>query len=76
MTKPTDQVFSRRSADETDRVPAGGETPRVSDTLVGAKDSPDPDSHAEAQANVLTDTEAGAMPDNDEGGIVPLKRRE
>jgi len=76
MTKPTEQVFSRHSADEADRVPPSGETPRVSDTLVGAKDSPDPDYHADAQANALTDTEAGTIPDNDEGGIVPLKRRE
>lgn len=76
MTKPTEQVFSRHADDEGERVPQGGETPRVSDTLVGAEGSPDPDYHPEAQANALTDTEAGAIPDNDEGGIVPLKRRE
>lgn len=76
MTEPTKTVFSRNSAEEKDRVPENGDTPRVSDTLVGAADSPDPDYHPEAQANALTDSEAGAIPDNDEGGIVPLKRRE
>jgi len=76
MTDPTKTVFSRNSADEKDRVPEKGGTPRVSDTLVGSEGSPDPDYHPEAQANALTDTEAGAIPDNDEGGITPLKRRE
>jgi len=76
MTEPTKTVFSRNSDDESDRVPKTGDTPRVSDTLVGAKGSPDPDYHPEAQANALTDTEAGAMPDDEMGGITPLKRRE
>lgn len=76
MAEPTQHVFSRNAAHEKDRVPENGGTPRVSDTLVGAKGSPDPDYHPEAQANALTDTEAGAIPDSDEGGIVPLKRRE
>jgi hypothetical protein len=76
MTSPTPHVFSRNSDAETDRVPDSGQTPRTSDTLVGSKDSPDPDYHPEAQANALTDTEAGAMPDDEMGGIVPLKRRE
>ncbi|WAJ27408.1 hypothetical protein [Antarcticirhabdus aurantiaca] len=76
MTKPTEHVFSRNSAAEKLRVPKDGLTPRVSDTLVGAPGSPDPDYHPEAQANALTDTEAGTIPDNDEGGIVPLKRRQ
>jgi hypothetical protein len=69
-------VFSRNSAAEDDRVPEGGQTPRSSDTLVGSKDSPDPDYHPEALANAVADSEAGAIPDNDEGGITPLKRRE
>jgi hypothetical protein len=76
MADLTKHVFSRNSDDEADRVPENGDTPRVSDTLVGSKDSPDPDYHPEAQANALTDTEAGAMPDDEMGGIVPLKRRE
>ena len=76
MTEPTKHVFSTNSADEKDRLPKQGGMPRVSDTLVGAKDSPDPDYHPEAQANALTDTEAGAIPDNEMGGITPLKRRE
>lgn len=76
MTRPDDQVFSRNSDEESDRVPKNGGTPRVSDTLVGGKGAPDPDYHPEAQANALTDTEAGAMPDDEQGGIVPLKRRE
>ncbi|BDA86994.1 hypothetical protein Sa4125_45360 [Aureimonas sp. SA4125] len=74
MTDP--HVFSRNSATENDRVPEAGQTPRPSDTLVGAKDSPDPDFHAEALANATTDSEAGAIPDNDEGGITPLKPRD
>lgn len=76
MTDTTKHVFSTNSADEKDRVPEKGGMPRVSDTLVGSKDSPDPDYHPEAQANALTDTEAGAIPDNEMGGITPLKRRE
>ena len=76
MTETTPKVFSSNSDAEKDRVPSKGEMPRVSDTLVGSKDSPDPDYHPEAQANAVTDSEAGAIPDNDEGGITPLKRRE
>jgi hypothetical protein len=76
MTEPTKTVFSRNADDESDRVPENGGTPRVSDTLVGAEGSPDADYHPEAQANALTDTEAGAMPDDEMGGIAPLKRRE
>ncbi|MEF2554318.1 hypothetical protein VQ042_23870 [Aurantimonas sp. A2-1-M11] len=76
MSEPTPHVFSENSSDEKDRIPEGGGTPRVSDTLVGSRTSPDPDYHPEALANALTDSEAGAIPDNDEGGIVPLKRRE
>ncbi|WP_156386677.1 hypothetical protein [Aureimonas sp. Leaf454] len=76
MTEPTKQVFSRNSAEEKERVPIAGGTPRVSDTLVGHANSPDPDYHPEAQANALTDTEAGAIPDNEQGGIVPLKHRD
>lgn len=76
VTDPKQQVFSRNSAEEKDRMAVEGGTPRVSDTLVGHPDSPDPDYHPEAQANALTDTEAGAIPDDEQGGIVPLKRRE
>ncbi len=76
MTKRSDHVLSRNSAEEKHRMPEEGGTPRVQDTLVGAKGSPDADYHPEALANALTDSEAGAAPDNDEGGIVPLKRRE
>ncbi len=76
MADPVEHVFSRQSDEESDRVPKKGGTPRVSDTLVGDKGSPDPDYHPEAQANALTDTEAGAMPDDEMGGIVPLKPRD
>ena len=76
MAEPTKHVFSRDTDDESNRIPRSGDTPRVDDTLVGAKGSPDPDYHPEAQANALTDTEAGAMPDDEMGGIVPLKRRD
>jgi hypothetical protein len=76
MTDPAPHVFSKNSAEEKDRVPEGGSTPRASDTLVGNKNSPDPDYHPEALANAMTDSEAGAIPDNDEGGIVPLKPRD
>ncbi|WP_156418150.1 hypothetical protein [Aureimonas sp. AU4] len=76
MAKSTTHVFSHNSAVEKDRVPANAGTPRVSDTLVGTDTSPDPDYHPEALANALTDSEAGAIPDNDEGGIVPLKPRD
>jgi hypothetical protein len=76
MKDSTKQVFSSNSADEKDRVAGTGGMPRVSDTLVGSKDSPDPDYHPEALANALTDSEAGAIPDNEQGGIVPLKPRD
>jgi hypothetical protein len=73
---PESRIFSRNSSDESERVPEAGNMPRISDTLVGAMGSPDPDYHPEALANAVTDSEAGAMPDNDEGGITPLKRRD
>lgn len=69
------RVFSRNTDVETDRIPERGDTPRVSDTLVGTTGAPDADLHPEAAADASADTEAGAMPD-DGGGIVPLKRRE
>lgn len=76
MAKSSTHVFSRNSAVEKDRIPRDAGTPRVSDTLVGTDTSPDPDYHPEALANAVTDSEAGAIPDNHEGGIVPLKRRD
>lgn len=69
------RVFSRNSAPESERIPPGGQTPRCSDTLVGVTGAPDADYHPEAQANAVADTEAGAMPDDEQGRIVPLKRR-
>lgn len=75
MANVIQRLFSANSSHENDRTPANGDTPRVSDTLVGSPASPDPDYHPEALANAVADTEAGAMPDNDEGGITPLKRR-
>lgn len=72
----TPRIFSRNSSAENDRVPAEGGMPRTADTLVGSKGSPDPDYHPEALANAVADSEAGAIPDNDEGGITPLKQRD
>lgn len=74
MWKSISRVFSANSAPERSRVPSDGQTPRPSDTLVGAVDSPDPDYHPEAAASAVTDSEAGAQP-GDGGGIVPLKHR-
>jgi hypothetical protein len=69
-------VVSRDVAHEDDRVPEHGRTPRVSDTLLDAKDGPDPDHHAVAAANTVVDEEAGASgTDDDGGGITPLQRR-
>lgn len=76
MTEPTPHTLSPNSAPEADRIPPKGETPRISDTLVNVTGAPDADYHPEALANAVADSEAGAMPDNDEGGIVPLKRRD
>lgn len=69
------RVFSRNSAPEAERVPAHGQTPRSSDTLVGTTGAPDPDYHPEAAANAVADSEAGASPDDDAGGITPLTPR-
>lgn len=74
MTEAKTRTLSKNSSPERERIPADGATPRVSDTLVGVTGAPDADYHPEALANALTDSEAGAIPDNDEGGIVPLKR--
>jgi hypothetical protein len=65
-------LVSRNNARESERVPAGGDTPRSADTRVNLRGGPDPDMHPEAAANVATDEEAGAMPDEG-GGITPLK---
>ena len=75
MWKSLKRVFSANSAPERSRVPPGGQTPRPSDTLVGAAGSPDPDYHPEAAADAMTDSEAGAQP-GEGGGIVPLEPRE
>ena len=50
--------------------------PPVSDTKVNVTKAPDADYHPVALANAMVDSEAGAMPsDDDQGGIVPLKRK-
>ena len=69
------RVLSRKSTEESKRVPEHGETPRVSDTLVNVSGAPDADYHPEALANAVTDNEAGTKPDEEIGGITPLKRK-
>ena len=44
----------------------------TSDTAIGTGTEPDPVAHAEAAADVIVDTEAGAAPD-DAAGITPIK---
>ncbi|MBS9720253.1 hypothetical protein JYU29_06080 [Tianweitania sp. BSSL-BM11] len=75
MTNDKEQprVLSRKSTPESDRVPANGDTPKVSDTLVNVTGAPDADYHPEALANAVADNEAGTMPDDEIGGITPLK---
>lgn len=69
------RVLSRTSTPEAERVPEHGETPRVSDTLVNVTGAPDADYHPEALANAVADSEAGSMPDDEIGGITPLKSK-
>lgn len=74
MDKTNSRTVSRNSASESERTPEHGGTPRSADTLANARGGPDPDHHAEAAADALTDEEAGASANgSDEGGIVPLK---
>lgn len=68
------KLFSRNSAPESERVPANGDTPRVSDTLISVTDGPDPDVHREAAADTTADSEAGGE-GRVGGGITPLQRR-
>lgn len=75
MTDRNKHILSRSSTPETERVPKDGSTPRVSDTLVNVTGAPDADYHAEALANAVVDNEAGTKPDEEIGGIVPLKRK-
>ncbi|WP_427024765.1 hypothetical protein ACP4J4_02015 [Aureimonas ureilytica] len=70
------RTLSRNSSPERERVSPEGGTPRVDDTLVTNSGAPDADYHPEALASAVTDSEAGALPDNDEGGIVPLRPRD
>ena len=74
MTRETVRVLSRNSTPENERTPENGSTPRVSDTLVNVTGAPDADYHPEAMANAVVDNEAGTVPDDEIGGIVPLKR--
>ena len=73
MADTDKHTLSRGLSPEKERVPPEGETPRVSDTLVNTTGAPDADYHSEALANAVVDSEAGAMPESDEGGITPLK---
>ena len=75
MTNGDKRVISRSTTPETERVPEEGEMPRASDTLVNVTGAPDADYHAEALANAVVDNEAGTKPDEEIGGIVPLKRK-
>ncbi|GHD13928.1 hypothetical protein ACFOEZ_18035 [Tianweitania populi] len=68
-------ILSRKSASETERTPAHGDMPRVSDTLVNMTGAPDADYHPEALANAVADNEAGTIPDDEIGGIEPLERK-
>jgi hypothetical protein len=68
-------VLSRKSTPESERVSEHGDTPKVSDTLVNVSGGPDADYHPEALANAVADNEAGSMPDDEIGGITPLKSK-
>lgn len=52
--------------DETPKTNSDGQ-PLVDDTPIHVTDAPDPDAHAEAAANVITDAEAGAQADEHTG---------
>ncbi|MEF2552799.1 hypothetical protein VQ042_15735 [Aurantimonas sp. A2-1-M11] len=67
------RIFSFGSDSEADRTPEHGDTPRPSDTEMGAADSPDPDVRPTAAASSVADSEAGADAGVDDGGgITPL----
>ena len=63
---------TRPSRDDRRKL-SNGAVPGMSDTSVRIGNAPDADYHTEALANAVVDSEAGAIPDNDEGGITPLK---
>jgi hypothetical protein len=73
--KSAPRVLSRKSSSESERTPKDAKAPRVSDTLLNVTDAPDADYHTEALANAVADSEAGVMPDSEQGGITPLKRK-
>ena len=73
MTEDKKPKALRRDADERDL--SNSAVRGMSDTSVTIGSAPDADYHTEAMANAVVDSEAGAMPDNDEGGITPLKSR-
>lgn len=56
--KPTDDDAPKTNSDGQ---------PLVDDTPINVTDAPDPDAHAEAAANVITDAEAGAQADEHTG---------
>ncbi len=78
MTDQNPPVTSDNSAPEKNKIVDGQEMPPVSDTSLNVTGAPDADYHPVAMANAVVDSEAGAIPDpdNDMGGIVPLKRKE
>ena len=63
-------VFSRPDADEAERKPDDGGTPRPDDMSASVTDAADANFHAEAAANTVTDEEAGASSSN--GGVEPI----
>jgi hypothetical protein len=68
-----------KSVVPTRTTPSEGQImPPVSDTSLNVTGAPDADYHPVALANAIVDSEAGPIPDpdNDMGGIVPLKRKE
>ncbi len=75
MTDEPKQVVSHATTPETERVPRDNLTPRANDTLIKREGSVDPEYHAEALANAIVDNEAGSVPDEELGGITPLKKK-
>ena len=75
MIEEPKRVVSRATTPETERVPCDDLTPRVNDTLIKRQGSLDPEYHAEALANAVVDNEAGSVPDEEIGGITPLKEK-
>lgn len=78
MTNQNPPVTSNKPAPEKNKTVDGQVMPPVSDTGLNVTGAPDADYHPVAMANAVVDSEAGAIPDpdNDMGGIVPLKRKE